>query len=218
MLKALIFDMDGVIIDSEPIHIEVNTKLLQDMGITIAESENYEFIGARSEEMWDILIKRYNIPETVESLMNKQKSYKMQRFMNEELEPIDGIKDLLRAAKRKGLKIALATSSPLHFAKFILNRIGLKVFFDKLITADHISRSKPDPEIYLTAAEQLRVLPEECIAIEDAPLGIQAAQSAGMKCIGFKNLNSGDLDISFAEYVVSSIKEIDLDIIQKTWE
>ena len=218
MLKALIFDMDGVIIDSEPIHIEVNTSLLQDEGIILEPSENHEFIGVRNVEMWDTLIKRHNIPKTVEELLTIQKSYKMQRFMNEDLEAIGGIKELLRDAKRKNLKIALATSSPMYFAKYILKDIGVQIFFDKLVTADDISRSKPDPEIYLTAAKVLGVLPEECIAIEDAPLGIQAAQAAGMKCIGFKNPNSGNHDISFAEYVVSSIKDIDLDNIQKMWE
>lgn len=218
MLKALIFDMDGVIIDSEPIHVEVNTKILKEEGITLSDSENCEFIGVRNHEMWDTLIKRHNIPRTVEQLLEKQKSHQMHRFLREKLDPIDGIRELLREAKRMNLKIALATSSPNYFAKFVLKSLGIQVFFDQLVTAGDVSKGKPDPEIYLTAAKMLDVDPKESIAIEDAPLGIKAAQAAGMRCVGFTNPNSGNLDISHADIVVSSIRDINLENIQKMWE
>lgn len=213
MIKALVFDMDGVIIDSEPIHTELTVDVLKDVGVTPTENEIYEFVGVRNEEMWDALIKRYNINESIEKLMARQKAYKIERFFNAKLEPIDGVLDLLRAANRKGLKIALATSSPRYFAKYVLKAVKVAVFFDILVTADEISNSKPDPEIYLKAAEALGLLPDECIAVEDAYYGIMAAKSAGMKCIGFINPNSGNQDTSMADYVVSSLREINLDII-----
>lgn len=211
MIKALVFDMDGVIIDSEPIHTELTINVLKDVGVIPSESEIYEFIGVRNEEMWATLIERHGINESVEQLNARLKAHKLERFLNSTLEPIDGVLDLLRAAKRKGLKIALATSSPRYFAKYVLKAVKAAVFFDELVTADEISNSKPDPEIYLKAAKSLGLLPEECMAIEDAYFGILAAKGAGMKCIGFKNPNSGNQDTSIADYVVSSIREINLD-------
>lgn len=213
MIKALIFDMDGVIIDSEPIQTQVTMDVMEEIGLTPTESEIYEFVGVRNVEMWNTLKKRYDIEESIEQLLEKQKYYKKERFFNIKLEPIDGVPDLLRAAERKGLKIALATSSPKYLAEYVLESVNLATFFDVLVTADDVSKGKPDPEIYLKAAEALGVLPEECLVIEDACFGIMAAKSAGMKCIGFKNPNSGNQDTSIADYVVSSLREINLDDI-----
>ncbi|HHW22867.1 MAG TPA: HAD family phosphatase [Clostridiaceae bacterium] len=213
MIKALIFDMDGVIIDSEPVHIQLTIDVLKDVGATPTEDEIYEFIGVRNDEMWETLKKRHQISESVEQLMARQKAYKMERFFNTKLEPVDGVLDLLRAAKRKELKIALATSSPRYFAKYILKAVKASVFFDELVTADDILKSKPDPEIFLKAAQAIGVLPEECLVIEDAYFGIMAAKKAGMKCIGFRNPNSGNQDLSLADYVVSSLRDINLDEI-----
>lgn len=167
--------------------------------------------------MWEVLIKRHGIQKTVDELITKQKAYKTKRFLDEKLEPIDGIIDLLRDGKRNGLKIALATSSPKYFAKFVLRSVKTMVFFNELVTADDVCESKPNPEIYLKAAKVLRVLPEECIAIEDAHFGVLSAKGAGMRCIGYKNPNSGNQDISMADLVVSSIEDINLAKIMKMW-
>lgn len=218
MLKALVFDMDGVIIDSEPIHTKINVDILNDEGVTPNQSEFFEFTGVRDEEMWETLIKRHNMTKTVEELMDMQRVYKKQRFTGENVKPVDGITTLLSHAKKKGLRIALSTSSPLYFARYILESLEVIKFFDVLATADDVSKGKPDPEIYLKAASMLGVLPEECMAIEDASLGIQSAKGAAMKCIGFKNPNSGDQDLSLADLVVTSIKDINLDNIIQTWE
>jgi HAD superfamily hydrolase (TIGR01509 family) len=210
MLKALVFDMDGVIIDSEPIHIDVVVQVLKDVGARPRHHEIYDFIGVRNNEMWAALIKRHGLTETVEELMERQKIYKLERFFKGPLEAIDGIPELMARAKAKGLKVALATSSPKYFAEQVLTRIGVIDYFDALVTADDISNSKPHPEIYQKAAQALGLLPEECLAIEDAYLGIQAAKGAGMQCVAFKNPNSGQQDTSAADFVVSSIRDIQI--------
>src|SRR5690606_30862367 len=107
------------------------------------------------------------------------------------LEPIDGIGELVRNAAGRGLKIALATSSPRFLAEHILESTGLMPFFNAVVTADDITRSKPDPEIYLKAADLLGIDPAFCVAVEDAELGIKAARDAGMRVIAFLNPNSG---------------------------
>lgn len=213
MIKALIFDLDGVLIDSEPIHSQVVVDVLKDVGVTAQENEVYDFIGVRNEEMWETLRKRHGIEEPTEKLLAMQKAYKHERFFNNKLVPVDGVLDLLKAAKRKGLSIALATSSPRYFAKYILKAIKAAVFFDDLVTSDEVTKGKPEPEVFLKAAEALGVMPEECLVIEDAFYGVTAAKRAGMKCIGFKNPNSGNQDLSGADYVVSSLLDINLDEI-----
>lgn len=211
MIKAFVFDMDGVIIDSEPIHLEVAVEAMRSFGGEPAEHELYEFVGVTNKAMWSTLKERHKLDATLEQLMARHQEYKMKRFSQENIEPIDGISDLLKKAVDRGLKIALATSSPRYFAEHILNNMGLMPCFDVLVTADDITRSKPDPEIYLKAAERLGVSPDFCVAVEDAELGIQSAKAAGMRVIAFQNPNSGRQDTSMADYVVSSVRDIDPD-------
>ena len=213
MIKALVFDMDGVIIDSEPIHIGLTVQLMRDLGAEPFPDEIYEFIGVRNEEMWSVLKKRHGISESIEELLARQKKYKIDRFFKGKLRPIDGIPEIIRTAKGRNMKIALATSSPRYFAEGVLENIKLAGYFSALVTADDITRSKPDPEIYRKAAEALCLPPEECAAVEDAYFGVESAKGAGMKCIAFKNPDSGDQDLSRADFVVSSIWDIDLDKI-----
>ncbi|MGI6084307.1 MAG: HAD family hydrolase [Acetivibrionales bacterium] len=213
MIKALVFDLDGVIIDSERISTEVTLQILKDAGVESDSDEISKFVGMQNEKMWTILIDRYQIKEFVEQLMKKQKDYIIEWFLNGELEPIDGVMELLEEARRKNLKIGLATSAPRDYAEYILNKIKAAEYFKVLVTSDEITKSKPDPEVYITAANALGIKPGECVAIEDSTAGIQAAKSAGMKCIGYKNPNSGNQDTSKADYAVASIREIVLDSI-----
>lgn len=211
MIKGLVFDLDGVIIDSEPIQIELSLQVLKDVGADARYEEFYDFVGVRNEEMWDTLIERHGLNNTVDELMERQKVYLYKRFFEGKLEAIDGTPELIRSAKSMGLKIALATSSARFYAEHVLKSVGLYSFFNELVTADDISKSKPDPEIYLKAAKKLGLRPEDCIAVEDAFHGIKAAKGAGMKCIAYKNLNSGNQDTTYADFVVSSIRDIKLD-------
>jgi len=211
MIKALVFDMDGVIIDSEPIHAGIALNVLKDFNKEASLSELLKFSGIRNDEMWSVMRRRYGIDETVENLVERQSQYTQQYFRHEKLKPVEGIPGLMKSARKHGLKIALATSSPREFAEHVLAKVGLIEYFDALVTGDDISHSKPDPEIYLKAAELLGIAADECIAIEDAPAGIESAKRAGMKCVAF--IGSGQQDTTWADFVVSSIWDIDLDKI-----
>jgi HAD superfamily hydrolase (TIGR01509 family) len=211
MIKALVFDMDGVIIDSEPMHTEISVEVLKELGGTPSPSELFEFVGVRNEEMWAILKQRHNLKESVEEILKLHENHKRKRFSEEPLKPIEGIPQLIQEAKNKDLKLALATSSPKFLAELVLKRLDLYSFFDIIVAASDISQGKPHPEIYFKAARKLGVEPEECIAIEDSYYGMMSAKNAGMKCIVYDNPNAGNYDKSQADYVVSSIKNIDLD-------
>jgi HAD superfamily hydrolase (TIGR01509 family) len=217
MIKAIVFDLDGVIIDSEPLHEEVTREVLTDAGGNPENNKAFNFVGMRNDEMWTILKEHHKLEDTVERLLDKHKYYKYQRFFCHELKPIAGIQELMADAKKRGLGIALATSSEYYFAWRVLEKTGLIRYFNAMVTADNISNSKPHPEIYIKAAKALNISPRECIAIEDSYLGIKSAKSSGMKCIGFYNPNSGRQDLSQADIIVSSIKDINLDNIMQLY-
>ena len=209
MVKALVLDMDGVIFDSEPLHMQVTCRVMKDLaGREPEPDEFYEFVGVRNEEMWEALVARHKLDVTVEELLQRHREYKSEFFAQASLVPVEGIPELLAEAKKRGLKIALATSSPRFLAEMVLTRLGLIHYFDSLVTADDISHSKPDPEIYVKAAQRLALPPTLCVAVEDASLGAQAAKGAGMFCVGFRNPNSGNQDLSRADCVVNKINEI----------
>ena len=155
MLKALVFDMDGVIIDSEPLQAEIAVHVLKKLGGNPQPREFYEFIGVRNEEMWTILKERHNIKESVKEILEIHQDYKKKRFSEADVETVEGIPELIKEAKSRGLRIALATSSPRFLAEHILKKFDLYKYFNVLVTADDITHSKPDPEIYIKAAQFL---------------------------------------------------------------
>jgi HAD superfamily hydrolase (TIGR01509 family) len=119
-----------------------------------------------------------------------------------------GILELLSNLKKEGIKIGLASSSPLETINLILEKFEIKDYFDAVISGEDLKRGKPAPDIYLKAAELLSVCPENCIGIEDSNHGVCAAKSAGMKCVGLQNTNSGNQDLSNSDLKVDSIEQL----------
>jgi HAD superfamily hydrolase (TIGR01509 family) len=126
----------------------------------------------------------------------------------EHLRPIDNALELIGFLKKAGFRLALATSSYTEYAQLVLEKLGIDSVFDKMVTGNDVSKGKPDPEIFLKAAEQLGVLPEECMVIEDSGFGVQAAKKAGMFCFGFRSPNSMNQDLSMADRIVDDIGEV----------
>ena len=127
---------------------------------------------------------------------------------NEKLEPVTGIPGLLAEIKDAGLKLGLASSSGRDFIEIVLTKLDILDYFDVIVSGEEVEKSKPDPDIFLKTAGNLGVNPEDCLVIEDSRHGVKAAILAGMKCIGFRNPNSGTHDLSLADAVVHSITDI----------
>lgn len=210
MIRAVIFDMDGVIIDSEPLHFKSDQLTMKYFGKDISCGELNHYVGVSNSVMWTDLQKKYNIDASVQTLMEKQSYYKKSLVGNKKLEPIVGITSLLDEIKESGLKIGLASSSNRDFIVLILKNLGIIDYFSVIVSGEDVDKSKPEPDIFLKAAEKLDVHPKDCLVIEDAQHGVKAAKLAGMTCIGFSNPNSGTHDLSLADTVVSSITEINL--------
>ncbi len=213
MIKAVIFDMDGVIVDSEPIHFEVDKRVLKKCGLIINNEVLNPYVGVTNPEMWKDLKEKYDLTLSVEELLKSQSELKIEVFNESNIEAIGGIKELLNELMQNEISTAVASSSPRSFIDAILEKIGITEYFSVILSGEEVQRGKPNPDIFLKTAEMLKVNPKECVVIEDSSAGVKAALSAGMKCIGFNNLNSGSQDLSSASAIVDSIRKIDYDFL-----
>lgn len=211
MTKALIFDMDGVIIDSEPIHFESDKMTLREYGIEVTDEILNNYVGVANPKMWAELKEMYQLRCSVEELLQKQLMYKFELFGTQKLQAIDGILELIDLLKEKKIKVGLASSSPRVFIELILKNLGIMEFFDVIVSGEEVENSKPAPDIFLKTAKILCVEPEACLVIEDSGHGAKAAKSAGMRCVGYINPNSGNQDLSLADICVDSIKDVEID-------
>lgn len=209
-MKAVIFDMDGVLIDSEPLYHHVEMKIFKDLNLVISDEEYFSFTGNSSYYMWNKLKEKYNLSQEVDVLAeNLRKSYYTYLIsIGDKLQPIEGVIELLEKLKASNIKMAVASSSPMEVIEAVMNLFHLNEYFSVLVTGDMVPESKPSPDIFLLAAKKLGVEPSSCLVIEDSYNGVMAAKAANMSCIGYMNLNSGKQDLSAADLVVNSLKEI----------
>jgi len=211
VIQAFVFDMDGVIIDSEPLHFEVDIETMRGLGVKISETELERFVGMTNPAMWKVLREEYALGQTVEQLIDIQLAAKMQALTDRAYEPIDGIRELLNELSGRGIPIGLASSSPRSFIEGVLEKFGLASYFGCVVSGEEVGSGKPAPDVYLEAAKQLGADPAACAALEDSRNGIAAAKAAGMRCYGYVNPNSGHQDLSAADRIVRSVRDIRLD-------
>jgi len=206
---AVIFDMDGVLIDSEPIHCEIEKKLFGQLGITVDEAVHRSYMGASNEFMYADLKSRFDLEESVAALVEMDESFRCEYFNHLEIIPLnEGVIDLLHEIKLAGLKLAVATSSSPAIADILLEKCEIASFFDVIITTKEAGKSKPAPDVYLYTAERLGVAPANCIVFEDSPNGLSAAQSAGMYCIAVPSGNEFIGSLSNADYMIRTFTDI----------
>jgi len=207
--EAVIFDMDGVLIDSEPIHIEIEKKLFNNLGIDVPENVHRGYMGASNEIMYSDLRSRFGLPESVSELMERDELFRTDYFNRLDSIPLnDGLISLLDELKSAGIKLAVATSSSPDIANILLSRCGINRYFDAIVTTSEAGKSKPSPEVYLLAAKKIGVSPADCIVFEDSPNGLSAAKNAGMYCIVIQSDKEIIQKLSGADYLIKSFREI----------
>lgn len=210
-MRAFIFDMDGVIIDSEPLHSKIKLKTLQKYGLVFSEERLTAYMGRSTKELFsDVLQESGRKDIDIQEMVDYKHHAYLEVFDDDAVEPIDGISWLLEKLKADGVKTGLASSAGRVIIDAVLNRFGFCDAFDAVVSGAELKRSKPDPEIYIITAERLGVKPAECVVLEDAASGIAAAKAAGMYCIAYRNPNSGKQDLSKADEIVSSVRDIDI--------
>ena len=205
---AVIFDMDGVLIDSEPIHFDVLNSVLEQDGHRLSNAENDEFIGTTSEAMFETLIARCRLPRTVPEYIACY-DVAILRALNQSHAAQPGAASLIQDLRSSGLLLAVASSSRRLWIEATLRSIGLSdPAFDATVSGDDVERSKPDPAIYLLAAQRLGVPPERCLAIEDSPNGVLSARRAGMAVIGVRTPYTAHLSLDGVLRTVDSLTEL----------
>ncbi|MNH88546.1 2-deoxyglucose-6-phosphate phosphatase [compost metagenome] len=208
MLEAFIFDMDGVIIDSEPLHFEVDIDTMKYYGAEITQKELEKYVGMTNPEMWGIIKQDYSLPHSVEDILKYQLESKIKALRAAPMEPIQGIKNFIEELKQHRIPVGIASSSPPEFIKEVLLKFGIADEFRCVVSGEEVAKGKPAPDVYLKAAELLGAEPGHCMVLEDSAHGIAAAKAAGMKCIGYINANSGNQDLSRADLIVNRVQDI----------
>ncbi|PLR75968.1 phosphatase [Bacillus sp. V3-13] len=214
---AVIFDMDGVIVDSEPVFKTLNKELFQKLNIIVPDVVQSQFIGGSANRKWALIKQFCNVTQPLDELIKYQKDFfnsKEVRF-DEILSP--GVRPLLETLKREGVPAALASSSDRDRINNVIDQCDLHGFFQFVVSGEEFNESKPNPEIFLHTAAKLGMEPRKCIVIEDSLNGLTAADRAGMKKIGIKHKQI-PMDLSIADFTISSLEEIDVLMLEKVLE
>jgi len=218
MIRAIIFDFDGVITDSEPVHLKMFQKVLSEMGITLNAKEYYEvYLGMDDKGCFTTILKSNGIetaPQLIQALIQKKTNYLME-YIKKDLFIYPGVVELVVSAKKDYL-LAIASGALRHEIEFVLESAGIRSAFNVLVSAEDVSEGKPNPECFNTALERLnkisgeRIKKDECLVIEDSIAGIEAAKAAGMLCVAVTNTYSYDR-LTLADRVVRELSEINLE-------
>lgn len=218
MLKAVIFDMDGVIIDSEPLHARANILALKKFGVDVDMNYVSRFIGNTILYMCETIKQEFNLDISAARLSQESARQIAALHELEGYTPVPYVKKLIQDLRSHGLKLAIASSSTMELIQEIVSVFELESYFDELVSGTSVAHSKPAPDIFLKACEQLNVSCDDAIIIEDSMNGVLAAVRAGIPAIGLLNPNSGNQDLSKASILIESFEGIDTAFVERTYQ
>ena len=211
-IKACIFDLDGVIVDTAKYHYIAWKRLADDLGIHFTEKDNERLKGVSRMASLEIILEIGNVvldeakKEELTSLKNKWYVDYINRMTPEEILP--GSLEFIRELKKANISVAIGSAS--KNTPLILERVNLKSLFDAVADGNNVHKAKPDPEVFLTAAGMLGVKPENCVVFEDAEAGVEAALNAGMKCVGIGSSET----LSKAHLIVKGLNQMNINKLQ----
>ncbi len=212
--KAVIFDMDGVLVDTEDIHGEAWIKTFADHGINLTK-EKYleEFSGHNSNVIVRQVMEKHNRPlDNVDEIIYKKTEY-AHLLLKNRVHPLLGVKELISNLYMKKYKLGLASSSGMQVVSTVLSSLDLEGKFMVVHSGEAVKHGKPNPDIYVQTAALLEVPVEQCVVIEDSKVGIIAARSAGMKCIGIMNGRNKKEDLQHANIIAENFDQITEELI-----
>ncbi|MGM5480905.1 MAG: HAD family hydrolase [Nanobdellota archaeon] len=211
-MKAIIFDMDGVLVDSVPVNWKLFNKALSRWDVSLTDDHFRQTLGRSLQgafEFWQI---NFGLPSSLTYLGFKDALYELQdNVYHEYFRPESDVLDFIEVLRSNGFRIAVGTSSHAERAREILSLIGVLDKIDALVTSDDVTAHKPEPDVFLACAEKLSVKPSECIVFEDAHNGIKAAKNAKMHVIGKRSSVNNDDVLKDADSIISKFSELSID-------
>jgi HAD superfamily hydrolase (TIGR01509 family) len=204
LARHVVFDLDGVIVDSEPLHERVDHEYMARLGIPPDEALLTETMGRRVRDLTDELAKRVGRPP--DEVFAERETIFWGLVERDGPRPMPGLHTAIAALQGAGLALAVATSGTRPYVEFVLERLGVRSAFEVVVSAEDVANGKPDPETYLRAAALLGAAPADCVALEDTVHGVTAARAAGLHAVAVPNALTAGMDFSAADAVVANLK------------
>lgn len=215
-LKAVLFDMDGVIVDTEPLHRKAYFKMFSDLEIDVSEDLYTSFTGSSTKKVCETLIQRYHLHHTHTELADIKRAYFKDYFYNDaDFDLIPGVRKLIEHYYNNGVQLIVASSASRVTIDMVFEKFGLEKYFNGKISGAELKESKPHPEVFLLAAKMAGEPLENCMIIEDSTNGILAAHRAHIFCAAYRSQHSHNQDYALANITVSDYTELELDKISK---
>lgn len=202
--------MDGVLLDSEPLHLQAYQELLGEFGINFTEEDNRPFLGRTDIELAEHLALQHGLPMDALQLVSA-KEEKLAALFSNQLEPLPGVVRVLQKAKSLNVPCAVASSATLPTIQLVVDMLGIRGYFQTLTSGDEVAHGKPAPDVYLLAAKRIGVLPINCLVVEDSFNGVLAAKAAGMKCIAIPCPTTRHQDHRNADKILGTLESLNLD-------
>jgi beta-phosphoglucomutase-like phosphatase (HAD superfamily) len=207
-VKAVIFDMDGVLVDSQPLHFEADIKTLANFGADAGLEDVERCAGMALADRLRAYSSAFGLNAPLEKMIGAHRLIIGRLLSESRLGAGEGVIDILKFFEERRFPMAVASSSPIGFVFDMLTKINARDYFSVILSGEDVERSKPAPDIFLKASAKLKIAPPYCLVIEDAENGVAAAVAAGTQVIGYKNLSSGKQDLSRAGMVIERFSEL----------
>ena len=214
-IKAVLFDMDGVLVNTEPVHFLMWKEAFHNRGLEISYDVYKGCIGTTDGYLMDLIWDHYGRDFRGDKKFLEERMAIEERMPKEESFPeMPGVREMLQQLQEAGFLLAIASSSPVSRIEAAVDHIGIRRYFSLLNSGENVARSKPAPDIYLDTARKLGVEPSECIVLEDSGNGSIASVSAGMVCVGLDNPDSGNQNLEQAKAVIHKLGEFTPELIR----
>ena len=213
MERVILFDMDGVLVNTEPLHYRLWKQVFAEQGIDLTFEAYKGCIGANGKRLMELVLEHYGLDFRGEkALFDRYYQLKEENLRYGDIPRIEGVAETLAELQKRGYRMAVASSSTQDYIDLCTERVGIAPYFQVRFSAQWVKNTKPAPDVFLAAAERMGAKPEDCVVVEDSTNGTLAAKAAGMRCIGFDNPDSPGQSLDAADVRIDHFAQL-LDIL-----